>query len=545
MANFVAAVSVAVPPRSESAAQGRSSQLWANARDVLTGFSLPLVSGVALAACFPPLNLRPLAWLALVPLALALARPGKRPELYLSAYLGGAIFHLVGLDWMRTSYGGQWLSGERASSWFLTGTAAALAWPIAFWIGRQFYWRRGWPLSVTLALVWLLNELARDALFLVLVEDRFPWLALGLTQAGWLTLMQVADIAGVAGLGALVAMVNGLIADVWLALERTGRYRATITRHAAVAATVFVLAIGYGWWRLGQPINTTGPSICLVSADCQPGLREGTVLPPADLYLWSETAYAAPLLEVTSRHRCELRRDKATDALERLAAQMQGTLAVGCIRLGVDHDTKSRTRSNSMAWFLPDRGYQGCYDKIHLVPWHEFSPALRFPLAAADAVEFAPGSALPVFTVAGNRRATDWLAAATICFDTCFPDVHRALMKNAQRSRPPDFFVVGSSEASDATMSLQQAILTHARFRAIECRRSIVRNVDNGYSGIIDGSGRVIVLAKEQTVSRPTRLGRIPIDTRRSIYVHCGNWLPAAASIVLLAGAFVRRRSSP
>jgi apolipoprotein N-acyltransferase len=81
-----------------------------------------------------------------------------------------------------------------------------------------------------------------------------------------------------------------------------------------------------------------------------------------------------------------------------------------------------------------------------------------------------------------------------------------------------------------------------ARLRAIETRRSLVRNAADGASGIWDSCGRSVVRSTQEAITRPTLLGAMPLDVRSSLYVVWGDWpIVLVAVVVLLAG--LRRRA--
>ncbi|GAG40424.1 unnamed protein product, partial [marine sediment metagenome] len=108
----------------------------------------------------------------------------------------------------------------------------------------------------------------------------FFWRLLAHSQYANITLIQIADIFGAAGLSFLIAMVNGLLAELFLdasafaeatadrrcsilppslKLRRTGdtRYRRSIFKvsnllKTAVVCTAVVAAVVYGRWRISQ-----------------------------------------------------------------------------------------------------------------------------------------------------------------------------------------------------------------------------------------------------------------------------------------------------
>ena len=560
--------------------------------------ALPVVSALLLTAAFPPFNLSYLAWFALVPMGWAMTRKSCVAELYIGAFVGGLVFHLAALDWMRTSYGGSGLSGGRAMSWFVSALVAAFTWQLALLLGRRLRWRTNWPVALCLPLVWVASEFVRKYLYLLPAESTFPWLQLGTTQvgsnpsdAGGGYVVQVADIGGVWAVTAVVAMVNGFWIDLVEAISRR-RERPQVVRRfvatAALCATTLVACFAYGGWRLSQDGILQGPVVCLMppevaidygdetrgptllaghtsriepvssrtSTSEQPEIPETT--PRPQLLLWSEMAFATRLgagvqmndesegfdtaTRLASRHSAgtPLSGDLSVPALEAFAEKTGATLALGCGRYDRGGDSED-AEYNSVAIVDPARGFVGFYDKLCLVPFIEFTPSPKVPFIAPSVRTFERGTAHPVFDLPSSDDSAASQFAATICYDTCFPNPHRQFMNRSIESQP-DFFVASSCETADQTLALQQSIFALARFRAIECRRAVVRNVENGYSGLIDGSGRVIASPDELTIKEPYTLPPVPIDRRMSLYVLLGDWLPISACLVVTAGVLLPRR---
>jgi apolipoprotein N-acyltransferase len=111
-----------------------------------------------------------------------------------------------------------------------------------------------------------------------------------------------------------------------------------------------------------------------------------------------------------------------------------------------------------------------------------------------------------------------------------------------------NFFVNISNDGwFDGTEEHEQH-LAICRFRAVEARRSIVRSVNMGISGVIDADGRVVALPDPHwSKSKKTEAvvtAVVPIDGRESLYATLGDWIPAACWAAAL-GALVltmRRR---
>ncbi len=458
---------------------------------------LPVASGALLASCFPPLNWNPLAWVALVPLGIAL---GRRPtfELYLGVYVGAMIFHLAALDFVRTSHGASGLSGPRALGWFALGQAAGCVATAEFALGHWWGRRTGAAAALLLPLFWLGAKFVAEALGQLFTGTPFPWLMLAYTQIGHLRLVQCADLGGAWGVELLIALSNGAVVDL---LSR--RFWPIV----AAAGSLF-LAIAYGSLRLEfQP--QPGPVIGLVPRGVMPNdLSVGS----ADLWLWPE---------------CAVRADQAPAVLAQATSRStrdDALMIVGCLRPVGGGFANSATVVGSA-------GCQGNYDKRFPIPWAEYAPwTLPFDVGTAGTV--VPGASSPSFVARGRRFGI------AICYDASVPAIYR-------RRDGADFFVVASCEASDDRRQSAAMMLDIVRFRAVEARRAIVRNVEGGYSGIIDGCGRLIAAPQSLAFARPTILGAVPIDDRLSIYGRFGDWLPGGSVLLMAAGFMRQSKPSP
>ena len=161
-------------------------------------------------------------------------------------------------------------------------------------------------------------------------------------------------------------------------------------------------------------------------------------------------------------------------------------------------------RFNSLA--VTQRGkLLATYDKSNLVPWSEFVPFDK------NRSNLSPGTSHGSFTLLGRK------VGCAICYDICFTDFMRGLSDAS-------FIVVPANEAIDPTMKLARQTLAATRLRAVELRRTIVRNANGGYSGIVDGSGYLRPIPLNFGV--PTTIGAVPIDSRFSLYALTGPWLP-------------------
>ena len=159
-----------------------------------------VTSAVMLTLAQPPINWSLLAWVAYVPFILVcLPNTNKPLPSCLAAYVVGAGF------WLGNIY---WMSFVTVSGWIAFCLYTAILWPI---LAMSLRWCRNKRIPLIVAVPILVVGIEQmQGLFL----GGFYWHHLAHSQYANTALIQIADIFGAAGVSFLVAMVNGLIADV-------------------------------------------------------------------------------------------------------------------------------------------------------------------------------------------------------------------------------------------------------------------------------------------------------------------------------------------
>ena len=149
-------------------------------------------------ACFFPLALGGLAWIALVPI-LSLVRSQARPRyVYWSAFAGGLAFFWPVLQWLRVGdYNMMYYS------WAALATYCAGYFPLVIFLTRQIDRHTPLPLVLTFPAVWTALEFLRSY-----VLTGFPWYYLAHTQHDYLSVIQISDLGGAYAVSFLVAAVN-------------------------------------------------------------------------------------------------------------------------------------------------------------------------------------------------------------------------------------------------------------------------------------------------------------------------------------------------
>ena len=498
---------------------------------------LALASGLLLTLSFPLIGHPVFAWLALVPLLVAVVRVTPVKAFALGLVTG--LVHFAG-----TVY---WIADVMV---VYGGLPRAIAWPVhvaliaylalfpaffALMIGHLTRHLGARGLLFTPA-VWVTTELGRLYLF-----TGFPWELLGYSQTPWLAVAQLASVVGVLGLSALVAGVNGAVAH---ALVATGRER---WHGVAVVAGVLVTGGAYGVLRLQRDaLNVSGAPlrVAVVQGNIaqdekgDPALRD-TILSRyltqtreaaaagAELVVWPESA--TPFAFGSDRVR--------SDAIRAVARETGAHLLIGTTEIVWGDEIR---QYNAAVMVDASGELQGTYRKQHLVPWGEYVPLRDLLFFVSPLVEsvgdFAKGETSSTLPMAGTPVST------AICYEIIYPDLVRRFVTGGSR--------LLTTVTNDAWYGRSAAPYQHfqqARMRAIEEGRFLVRAANTGISGVIDPYGRVVAstpLFEDEVVTANVRL----LDGL-TLYARVGDALAYAcgaitAVMLWLTGPGRRRRST-
>lgn len=503
---------------------------WGALRTSLASLALASASGLLLAPPFCSGRFGWLVFVGLIPWWLAARRRAPALELYLGAFAGGLLFHLWGLNALRSIEAGQELRGAASATLLFTAVFGACVWTFAFFIARLLATTSNLPNCVHLVIVWTSFEWLRSWLPWALFETPMPWFQLGLVLADHSQFVQIADITGVWGVSALVAGVNGWLIDVAMAILAARGVRAArgaVLRWITVAVAAVGLTWTYGQWRLTQPTPTADVSIGLAPFSFQPDalfaerLRAGRA--DVDVVLWPESSLQDVIQESSAK-------DPSPEvaSLVSCARDSNAWLFVGCDR------RLSDGLRRSTAVVDPKSNKCSYYDKVGLVPWSEFTPRFRVPGTLGESANYRRGASFPTWRIEGEDASL--LVGARICYDVCFPNLFRHA-----GSATPHLFLVSSSEHSGRSGMLPKTMLRMAQFRAIETRRPMVRNVVHGFSGLVDSRGRFTQVGQGRELTRIEVIEPIPKDATFSIYSRVGDWLPVCCACCLAAVLFSGR----
>ncbi|HVV99657.1 MAG TPA: apolipoprotein N-acyltransferase, partial [Planctomycetaceae bacterium] len=536
---------------------------------------LSVTSGLLLWASFTPLNLSPLAWIALVPLLLLVRLERPTSRMYLSIYAGGAMFWIPTLQWMRLGDPTMYVA------WFVAALYFALYFPLFVAVTRAAVHRLRVPLVLAAPVAWVGMEYLRGW-----VMSGYTWYYLGHSQYRWIELIQIADLTGAYGVSFVMAATSATIAlmvpDRWilacrmlptwaethriLSLSRRGRWACIVS-----CLALLVLTLGYGYFRRSQARFEPGPRVAAIQGNFPTSLRQPfdareiylkqrsltgmAVRHQPDLILWPETMFGWPLLDPP----LELSEDQLKAAipempvqvwydptvrreLSGLSQQAGAALVIGLERVTADEN--GRLAFNSAVFVRPDQGIAGHYDKMHRVPFGEYLPLGDVLPALGNFTPYRGNYGIG----AGERPAAfaykNWRFSPIICFEDGIPYVVRRAVRDTrdENGRPVDVLLNLTNDGWFHGSSEPDQHLITAAFHCVECRTPMVRAVNTGVSAIIDGDGVIRDRVIDPKTGRSKEVDgfvveTVPLDNRMSAYVITGDWF--AITCQWLCVAFV------
>ena len=500
-------------------------------------YPLALLSGALLALSFPRYGHPAFAWIALVPLLIALSGwrgrveplPGQPPRRAFALGLAtGALYFVGTIYWtgsVVSTFGGLALPVALLAM-LLLASYLALFPALTALITAHLVTRAGTGALFLMPAAWVATEFSRGYLF-----GGFPWVPLGNSQVTVLPVAQLASVLGVYGLSGLVACVNAALAYALLSQGRN--------RMITIAATVVMLASIGGWGarrvadgsltREGTPFRVGLIQGNIAQEDkWNPGearrifatyiaMTRDAVRRGAEFVIWPESS--TPFM---------FEEDEVGEAAVRdLAREVQVPILFGSDQ--VDRTGDTVRLFNAAFLVTPEGETAAVYRKIHLVPFGEYIPFRRWLYFVSPLVErlaeFAPGGSMVMLPVGPH------LINTAICYEVVYPSLIRQAVAGGSQ--------LLTTITNDAWYGQSSAPYQHfelASMRAIEHGRYLGRAANTGISGVVDPYGRVV---RQSAIFEQAGLVEdVRLLTSRTAYSVIGDAI-AYLSIVLTAGALM------
>jgi len=502
-----------------------------------------------------------LGWFALVPFLLVCESEENGLVVAGIAFLVSSVYWLCNL-W--------WIGLVTVPGYIMFCLYLGLYWPVLVFcvrhLRRSNFWQKI-PFFFSVAIVFVGAETVQGLLI-----TGFSWRLLGHSQYANTALIQICDVTGAAGVSFIVAMVNGLLAELIIGW-RNGRLvcRRNIIEGVCVAV-VLVFALCYGKWRIGQSSDfiEEGPIIGSVQPNIPSHVKElsenaemivddlleksaSCIEAGCALVAWPETIVLA-----TMNHQYLMFQDPNSEAVQFDKAISEHAAGRAYVLFGA---SGAGFKRNGNYYVVSDRynsaylyGLDGTqdrvrYDKMHLVPFGEYIPfresapflyRLFRSLSPYDYdYSLTRGDEYSVFTMKDGGR--QWRFGVLICYEDTDGDTARR-MTVAGGKKKVDWLVnisndgwyvryKGGKVIPGGELSQRTAISV---FRAVENRIPIFRSVNTGISCAIDSVGRIRdgyiagnlpKLAMKREAVDGWFVDRVFVDKRVTLFSMWGKWL--------------------
>jgi apolipoprotein N-acyltransferase len=494
--------------------------------------ALAVASGLLYFLAFPGIDLWPLSFVALVPLAVAMRHqtPARTAAL---GWTAGFTMTMTGFYWLLEML--KTFSGFPTALCLLfmailcayqAGRIALMGWLI----GRAA--ARAWPFGPSFALAFIASELTFPLLF--------PWF-FGATVHQVPALVQVAELGSPILVGLVLVAANLAIAELVLArLERRPAARRTV----AALAVVPVVATTYGAARIGQidarvaaaePLQAgivqANMSLFGKRRDKAEGLRRHLALTeeleekgPLDLVVWSETSVTGAVRE-----------DLAEIEYPQRFTRRLGTPTIfGAVLVRPVEDAREYVLFNSALITDGSGAIRGRYDKTFLLAFGEYLPfGDVFPVLH----EWSPNSGR--FTKGSSLQSLPYGDGKKISVHICYEDVVPSFVNAMMQADPAHLLVNITNDAWFGDTTEPWIHLALAKFRAVEHRRFLVRSTNSGVSAFVDPVGRVT--RHTGTYRQEAIRDQVRWMEGRTPYQFYGDLPWWAATVVAFTMAFLRR----
>ena len=478
------------------------------------------LGGAMLALAFPPFAWWPIAFVALVPLLVAVRRETARRAFVLGLVQGVVAFGVL-LWWVMRFGEAAWL--------LLVLLSAAFVGAFAVLVRSAMRQRSVWIRVLGVAGAWTAIEFVRGSWPL----GGFTWGSLGVSQVDSIV-APLASVGGVWSISFLVAAVNAILTEMLAGAART---RALVRTAPIVATAMIVPSFIPSPADGGEPYEVASIQLDVTRYAGLPNDEEdlaiarkhteehlGLESDPPDLVVWGEGA-----LDPDAWGDVEIQRSVRT-----AIASVGAPTLIGAVTSDAEGERTSAILFDGMGREV-DR-----YDKVHLVPFGEYVP-WRERLGWFEALEQIPVDRVPgdrLEPVSGEGLPT---IGAAICFENAFPSMTRELVRGGAT-----LLVVPVNNASYGSSAASAQHLQMSRMRAIETGRWVVNAGISGISATIDPVGRIVTQTDlfETTTLRTT----VELLEGRTLYTRVGDvvvWLSFALLGVVSATALRPRRADP
>jgi len=493
-----------------------------------------VASAAVLTVIQAPIGLAPLAWVSFVPFIVACSSQVRPRRLALVSYVISLGY------WLGNLY---WVLPVTIIGWLLVCIYTAALWPILA-LCLRYCRAKNVPLFLAAAIL-VVGVERMQGLFL----GGFFWRFLAHSQYRNITIIQIADIFGAGGVSFLVAMVNGLLAELIIDARHFKRIsRISTLFKIGLVCGVVVAAVIYGRWRIGQEGQCVrpGPPVAALQSNVPQSIKrtfessedlfdglmeqsEAAVRAKAELIVWPETMVQATLNPqmlalLPASHPWKVFDEALREHSKNTAFVLVGAYG-GTPEVQDNLEVRLVEKFNSAFLYKTDgEKAKEIYNKIHLVPFGEVLPlrkSLSWFYELLMKAKFIPynfdysldyGAEYTIFEMTGSpigdssstqegseAPAPAYRFGVMICYEGTVPYIARKFTLDNNGHKRLDWLVNISNDGwfvrfKDAEVLPSAELPQHAAicaFRAVENRLAVLRSVNTGISCLIDSFGRI------------------------------------------------------
>ncbi|MCK4773126.1 MAG: apolipoprotein N-acyltransferase, partial [Candidatus Krumholzibacteria bacterium] len=341
-----------------------------------------LASGVLLALAYPPASMGSIAFVALIPVIVALYKKPYPPIVFCkTGYLFGVAFFLGHLWWIvglvpSASITMPWLM---APALILLTVYLSIYPAVTFWLLRLLGKRGGLAAVLVAPALWALTEMFRSS-----SELGFPWGVIGYSIVGRPMLIQTAAFWGLFGLGMLIVFINMVWSQAFLVSSRKS------ARLFGVLGAVLLLSTAvYGQLKISKfestaPVPETTVAIAQPNVDLRlkwdPAFTDSTFRLIERFCREADTSGAEIVVFPETCAPVYIRyKPNYMNHLSLLAEELDLAIYIGFLDGRYEGPNDSLWVYNSSGLFDKNHVF-GQYDKTHLLPFGEAIPfAWKYP----------------------------------------------------------------------------------------------------------------------------------------------------------------------
>lgn len=442
---------------------------------------LCVLSAGLLILAFPKTGISILAWIALVPMLLAIEGKGLLKSFGI-AYFCGVLFFAGALYWFYY---------VTVAGLILMVLYCALYFGLFGFMCSYFKTRKPLLKLFLIPSIWVALEFLRAHLV-----TGFGWASLGQSQYKNLYVIQIADLTGMWGVSFVIVMFNVLIKE-WFSVPMERGNQSIInssvkreqTNLTLITCLVLVSVFIYGYIRVSEDEKAQAKiKVAVIQGNIDQEMKwndsfwpaimarqikitEEAALQKPDLIIWPETSFPGYLwVDV-----------KLFDELKEFVRRMDIPLLFGSII------EEGEIYRNSAILLSREGHILQKYDKIHLVPFGEFLPfrtKLPFLSEIIPIADFSSGDQFTLFSLAEAESASKF--SVLICFEDTIAGLTRQFVNEGAQILINITNDAWFEDTNEPFMHLASSV-----FRAVENRRHLIRSANTGISGFIDTKGRL------------------------------------------------------